>query len=46
MMIWLRFGKVPTGEHKICLGFFLPHVFEKKKNKVKKFIFSISQCIL
>lgn len=42
MMIWLCFGKVPTSEHKICLGFFLPHVFEKKNSKSKSFIFNFT----
>lgn len=40
MMIWLCFGKVFIGEYKICLGFFLLYVFEKKNLKLKSFIFN------
>lgn len=38
MMIWLRFGKVPTGEHKICLGISY-HMFWKKKKKKSKSLY-------
>lgn len=42
MMIWLRFGKVPTGEHKICLGISYHMFWKKKKESQKVYIFNFT----